>query len=134
MPSPLSQANTPSPQTSPNQTYFRSGSSAASRRTNMNYLASPSPANRPSLRNQVSMSWLRRSEVPSRAASTNGDAGVDGAKRPSSALASSAGSTGRRSSLLPRPVTPGGGYKRSSMPIGGLTAPALKDDKPRWRH
>jgi len=34
----------------------------------MNYLASPSPANRPSLRNQVSMSWLRRSEVPSRAA------------------------------------------------------------------
>lgn len=126
MPSPLSQTNSPSPQASPSQPFVRPGSS--------NYLASPSPANRPPLRHQASTSRLRTSYVaaPStRSASRNGDA--DGRSRvggrPASAM------SGRQSSLLPRPVTPGYGNKRSSLPVGGLTAPAARDDnKPRWRH
>lgn len=133
MPSPLSQTSTPSPQTSPGQPPVRPGSS--------NYLVSPSPANRPVLRYQSSTSRLRAGVVaatPStRSASRNGDA--DGraraGTRPASAMSASNDAAGRRSSLLPRPVTPAYGSKRSSLPVGGLTAPATRDDnKPRWRH
>ncbi|KAI5841265.1 karyogamy protein [Tricharina praecox] len=133
MPSPLSQENTPSPGS---PSHLRNGlySPASSRRTN-GYLVSPSPTTRPRLRHQASSGRLRQGTPTPFDSNDHHHPSTPGSPsinvRPASAMASGrlSSASGRRSSMLPRPTSPGS--KRMSLPFGAIMGP---DGKPRWRH
>ncbi|KAI5846725.1 karyogamy protein, partial [Tricharina praecox] len=106
MPSPLSQENTPSP-------------------------GSPNPR----LRHQASSGRLRQGTPTPFDSNDHHHPSTPGSPsinvRPASAMASGrlSSASGRRSSMLPRPTSPGS--KRMSLPFGAIMGP---DGKPRWRH
>ncbi|CCX34018.1 Similar to Karyogamy protein KAR9; acc. no. P32526 [Pyronema omphalodes CBS 100304] len=132
-----------SPQMGPmNATRYRSGSNAS---VQNGYLASPTPQR--TLRHQVSASRLRNKDGTS--ASGLGSAGLNGNMsasmgaypqerenvRPQSAMAHMHSASGRRSSMMYRPTTPGGGQpqSRTGSRQSVYGAPG-GDGKPRWRY
>ncbi|KAI5815891.1 karyogamy protein [Pyronema omphalodes] len=152
MPSPLGKDKQPapgqpmfSPIKSPQiATRYRSGSNAS---VQNGYLASPTPQR--TLRHQVSASRLRNKDTNNgSSASGLGSAGLNGSMsssmgmgmerentRPQSAMAHMHSASGRRSSLMYRPTTPGGSHQQSRtgsrQSVYGSTP---GDGKPRWRY